>query len=53
MELRRIIRTDIAASVIAQLSLIALIVVISEVHPYHTPPMETVSVDIVSPDELK
>jgi len=53
MELRRIIRTDIAASAIAHLSLVALIIVISEVHPFHPPPIETVSVDIVTPDELK
>lgn len=53
MEPRRIIRTDIAASAIAHLTLVGLIILISEVHPYHTPPMETVSVDIVTPDEVK
>lgn len=53
MERRRIIRTDIAASAIAHLTLVALIVVISEVHPFHAPPTETVSVDIVTPEELK
>lgn len=53
MELRRIIRTDIAASAIAHLSLVALILVISEVRPFHPPAIETVSVDIVTPDELQ
>jgi hypothetical protein len=53
MEPRRIIRTDIAASAIAHLSLIALIIFVHEVHPFHPPPPETVSVDIVTPDELK
>jgi hypothetical protein len=53
MEPRRIIRTDVAVSVIAHLSLVALIVLISEVHPFRAPPTETVAVDIVTPDELK
>jgi hypothetical protein len=53
MELRRIIRPDIAASVLAHLSLVALILVISEVHPFHPAPTQTVSVDIVTPEQLK
>jgi hypothetical protein len=53
MEPRRIIRTDIAASAVAHLTLVALIVLISEVHPFHAPPSDTVAVDIVTPEELK
>lgn len=53
MELRKIIRTDIAASAIAHLTLVALIIVISEVHPFHAAPPETVTVDIVTPEQVK
>jgi outer membrane biosynthesis protein TonB len=53
MEPRKIIRTDIAASVIAHLTLVALIIVISEVHPFHSVPPETVAVDIVTPEQVK
>ncbi|GMO44691.1 hypothetical protein [Bradyrhizobium sp. TM233] len=53
MELRKIIRTDIAASAIAHLTLVALIIVISEVHPFHATPPETVTVDIVTPEQVK
>ena len=53
MELRKIIRTDIAASAIAHLTLVALIIVISEVRPFHSQPPETVTVDIVTPEQVK
>lgn len=53
MEPRRIIRTDIAASALAHLTLVGLIILISEVHPFHAAPTETVSVDIVTPEQLK
>ncbi|MET4221288.1 hypothetical protein ACVWWG_008170 [Bradyrhizobium sp. LB7.2] len=53
MELRKIIRTDIAASAIAHLTLVALIIVISEVHPFHGSPPESVSVSIVTPEQMK
>lgn len=53
MERRRIIRTDIAASAVVHLSLVALIILISEVHPFRAPPSDTVAVDIVTPEELK
>ncbi|KYG99136.1 hypothetical protein [Bradyrhizobium sp. DOA1] len=53
MELRKIIRADIAASAIAHLTLVALIIVISEVHPFHAAPTETVAVDIVTPEQVK
>jgi len=53
MELRKIIRTDIAASAIAHLTLVGLIILISEVHPFHATPPETVTVDIVTPEQVK
>jgi len=53
MELRKIIRTDIAASAIAHLTLVALIIVISEVHPFRSQQPETVTVDIVTPEQVK
>jgi len=53
MELRKIIRTDIAASAVAHLTLVALIILISEVHPFHAAVPETVSVDIVTPEQVK
>ncbi|WP_426418647.1 hypothetical protein [Bradyrhizobium genosp. A] len=53
MEPRKIIRTDIAASAIAHLTLVALIIVISEVHPFHSAPPETVAVDIVTPEQVR
>jgi hypothetical protein len=53
MEPRKIIRTDIAASAIAHLTLVGLIVVISEVHPFHAAPPETVAVDIVTPEQVR
>lgn len=53
MEPRKIIRTDIAASAIAHLMLVGLIILISEVHPFRSQPPETVSVDIVTPEQVK
>ncbi|MGL3108894.1 hypothetical protein [Bradyrhizobium sp. BR 1432] len=53
MELRKIIRTEVAASAIAHLTLVALIILISEVHPFHAAAPETVSVDIVTPEQVK
>lgn len=53
MELRSIIRTDIAASAIAHLTLVVLIILISEVHPFRSQPPETVAVDIVTPEQVK
>ncbi|MFB6419789.1 MULTISPECIES: hypothetical protein [Bradyrhizobium] len=53
MELRTIIRTDVAASAIAHLTLVGLIILISEVHPFHAAPPETVAVDIVTPEQVK
>ncbi|WP_448044044.1 hypothetical protein [Bradyrhizobium liaoningense] len=53
MELRKTIRTDIAASAIAHLMLVGLIILISEVHPFHAAPPETVTVDIVTPEQVR
>lgn len=53
MELRKIIRTDIAASAVVHLTLVALIILISEVHPFRSQPPETVAVDIVTPEQVK
>jgi outer membrane biosynthesis protein TonB len=53
MEHRRIIRKDIAASAIVHLTLVALILLVSEVHPFHAPPTDAVAVDIVTPEEMK
>lgn len=53
MELRKTIRTDIAASAIAHLMLVGLIILISEVHPFHAAPPESVTVDIVTPEQVK
>ncbi|MHB0768328.1 hypothetical protein [Bradyrhizobium sp. 5.13L] len=53
MEPRKIIRTDIAASAIAHLTLVGLIILISEVRPFHAAPPETVTVDIVTPEQVE
>jgi hypothetical protein len=52
MDLRRIIHTDITASALAHLSLLALLLLFSEVHPFGEVTAETVAVDIVTPQEI-
>jgi outer membrane biosynthesis protein TonB len=52
MELRQFIRTDITASAIAHLSVLALIFVFTEVHPFGVVTAEPITVDIVTPDEV-
>jgi hypothetical protein len=52
MELRRFIPTDIAASAIAHLSVLALIFLFAEVHPFGAVTAEPISVDIVTSDEI-
>jgi hypothetical protein len=52
MELRQFIRTDIAASAIAHLSVLALIFLFTEVHPFGVVTAEPIAVDIVTPDEV-
>jgi outer membrane biosynthesis protein TonB len=52
MELRQFIRTDITASAIAHLSVLALIFLFTEVHPFGLVTAEPIAVDIVTPDEV-
>ena len=52
MELRRIIPTEITASAIAHVSLLTLVVLFSEVHPFGTVTAEQTPVGIVTPQEL-
>src|SRR6516162_10211001 len=52
MNVRRVIRPDITASAIAHLSVLALVVVFSEVHPFGAVTAEPIAVAIVTPDEL-
>jgi outer membrane biosynthesis protein TonB len=52
MNLRQIIPTDVTASALAHLSLLALVFLFSEVHPFGTVTAEPIAVDIVSPKDI-
>ena len=52
MELRRIIPSDITASAIAHVSLLTLLVLFSEVHPFGAVTAEQIPVEIVTPQEI-
>ena len=52
VELRRLIRSGIAASAIAHLSLLTVVLIFAEVHPFGAVTAETIAVDIVSPAEV-
>ena len=52
MELRRIIPSDMTASAIAHVSLLTLLVLFSEVHPFGAVTAEQIPVEIVTPQEL-
>jgi hypothetical protein len=52
MELRRIIPSDITASAIAHVSLLTLVLLFSEVHPFGAVTAEQIPVEIVTPQEL-
>jgi len=52
MKLRQLIPRDMTASSIAHLSLLALVLLFSEVHPFGEVTAETVPVDIVTPQEI-
>jgi outer membrane biosynthesis protein TonB len=52
MNLRRIIPSDMTASAIAHLSLLALLFLFSEVHPFGTVTAESIPVDIVAPQDI-
>src|ERR1700741_220810 len=50
---RQYLRPDIAASAIAHLSIVALVFVYAEAHPFGSVPTQSVNVDIVTPDEIE
>src|SRR6185437_3300471 len=52
MELRRIIPSDITASAIAHVSLLTLVLLFSEVHPFGAVTAEQIPVEIVTPQDL-
>jgi hypothetical protein len=51
--IRQYLRPDIAASAIAHLSIVALVFVYAEAHPFGSVPTQSVDVDIVTPDEME
>jgi len=53
MKVRQYIRPDIAASAIAHLSVLALVFVFTEVHPFGVVTAEPIAVDIVRSDEIE
>jgi hypothetical protein len=53
VEPRRFIRSGIAASALAHLSILTVILVFAEVHPFGSVTAEPITVDIVSPDEAE
>jgi len=52
MKLRWIIPTDMTASALAHLSLLALVFLFSEVHPFGVVTAEPIAVDLVAPQEI-
>ncbi|MBR1152876.1 hypothetical protein [Bradyrhizobium sp. JYMT SZCCT0428] len=52
MNLRQIIPSDMTASAIAHLSLLALLLVFSDVHPFGAAAPESIAVDIVAPQDI-
>jgi len=52
VEPRRFIRSGIAASALAHLSALAMVMVFAEVHPFGSVTAEPIMVDIVSPSEV-
>jgi hypothetical protein len=52
MELRRIIPSDITASAIAHVSLLTLVLLFSDVHPFGAVTAEQIPVEIVTPQDL-
>jgi len=53
MESRPFIRSDIVASLVAHLSIVALLVLYSEVYPFGATPSETIAIDLVTPAEVE
>ncbi|MCA6117271.1 hypothetical protein J6524_20695 [Bradyrhizobium sp. WSM 1738] len=52
MDLRRIIPTEITASAVAHVSLLTLLVLFSEVHPFGAVTAEQIPVEIVTPQDI-
>jgi len=52
MNVRQYIRPDITASAMAHLSVLALVFLFTEVHPFGAVTAEPIAVDIVTPDEI-
>jgi hypothetical protein len=52
VELRRFIDSGIAASALAHLSVLAMVLIFAEVHPFGSVTAETIAVDIVSPEQV-
>jgi hypothetical protein len=52
VELQQAIRTGVTASAIAHLSILALVILFSEVHPFGSVIAEPIAVDIVAPEEV-
>jgi hypothetical protein len=52
MNLRHLIPTDVTASAMAHLSLLALVLWLSDVHPFGALTADSVAVDIVTPQEI-
>jgi hypothetical protein len=46
------IRTGVTASAIAHLSILAVVMLLSDVHPFHSVTAETIAVDIVTPQQV-
>jgi len=51
MEVRQFIRPDITVSALAHVSIVALVILFSEVHPFGSVTAEPIMVDLVTPDE--
>jgi hypothetical protein len=52
MKLRQVIGSDVTASAVAHLALLALVLLFSEVHPFGSVTAEPIAVDIVAPQEI-
>ena len=52
VEPRHFIRSDIVASLVAHLSIVALLILASDVHPFLATPSEPIAIDLVTPAEL-
>jgi hypothetical protein len=53
MEVRQYIRPDVTVSALVHLSLVAFVVIYTEVHPFRSPVEKVVPVDVVVADEAK